>query len=123
MVEKKRIIVVDDDAMSLRRAEFILKKTPHEILTAASGDECLQILQSTPVELLILDVKMPQKDGIETLREIRSMDGFADLPVIFLTGTEDEEQKQEAEALGAKDFAIKPLKPQELLNQVEKALA
>lgn len=122
MAEKKHILVVDDDVMSLRRAEFILKKTSHGILTAESGDECIQKLQSNPVDLLVLDVKMPGKDGLETLTEIRSMEGFADLPVIFLTGTEDAEQMREAEALGAKDFAIKPLKPQELINQVEKAL-
>lgn len=122
MVEKKRIIIVDDDVMSLRRAEFILKKTPHEILTAESGDECIQMLQSNPADLLVLDVKMPGKDGVETLSEIRAMEGFAELPVIFLTGTEDTERMREAEALGAKDFAIKPLKPQELIAQVEKAL-
>lgn len=122
MAEKKHILVVDDDVMSLRRAEFILKKTSHGILTAESGDECIQKLQSNPVDLLVLDVKMPGKDGLETLTEIRSMEGVADLPVIFLTGTEDAEQMREAEALGAKDFAIKPLKPQELINQVEKAL-
>lgn len=122
MAEKKHILVVDDDVMSLRRAEFILKKTSHGILTAESGDECIQKLQSNQVDLLVLDVKMPEKDGLETLSEIRGMEGFADLPVIFLTGTEDTEQMREAETLGAKDFAIKPLKPQELINQVEKAL-
>lgn len=122
MAEKKHILVVDDDVMSLRRAEFILKKTSHGILTAESGDECIQKLQSNQVDLLVLDVKMPEKDGLETLSEIRGMEKFADLPVIFLTGTEDPEQMREAEALGAKDFAIKPLKPQELINQVEKAL-
>ncbi len=122
MAEKKHILVVDDDVMSLRRAEFILKKTSHEILTAESGDECIQKLQSNQVDLLVLDVKMPGKDGLETLSEIRGMAGFEDLPVIFLTGTEDTEQMREAEALGAKDFAIKPLKPQELMDQIERAL-
>lgn len=122
MAEQKRILVVDDDAMSLRMAEFILKKTPHEILKAQSGDECISILQKETVDLLLLDVEMPQKNGIETLREIREMEGLTDLPVIFLTGTGDMERMAEAEALGAKDFAIKPFKPQDLLDWIEKVL-
>jgi DNA-binding response OmpR family regulator len=122
MVEEKRILVVDDDAMSLRMAEFILKKTPHTILKASSGDECIAILKEENVDLLLLDVEMPQKNGIETLREIRGIDRLANLPVIFLTGTGDTERMAEADNLGAKDFAIKPLKPQELLERVEKVL-
>lgn len=122
MADEKCIVIVDDDEMSLRRAEFILKKTSHRILTAASGDECIRILQEEPVDLIFLDVKMPEKDGVETLREIRSMDGFADLPVVFLTGTEDSERMQEAKELGAKDFVIKPIKPQDLMAQAEAAL-
>lgn len=122
MAGEKRIMIVDDDDMSLRRAEFILKKTGHDIVTATSGEECMRLLQQEPVDLIFLDVKMPGKDGIETLREIRAMDGFSDLPVIFLTGSEDSGHEQEAKELGAKDFVLKPLKPQELIAQVEKTL-
>jgi CheY-like chemotaxis protein len=119
MAEGKRILVVDDDAMSLRMAEFILKKTPHTILKASSGDECIAMLKEEAVDLLLLDVEMPQKNGLDTLREIRMIDGLEKLPVIFLTGTGDAERIEEAENLGAREFAIKPLKPQELLSRVE----
>ncbi len=119
MADKKRILVVDDDAMSLRMAEFILKKTPHDIWKADSGDAAIAILKEQPVDLLLLEVEMPGKNGIETLREIRSISGLAELPVIFLTGTGDTERMAEAEELGAKEFAIKPLKPQELLERIE----
>ena len=56
------------------------------------------------------------------MREIREMEGLMDLPVIFLTGTGDTEKMAEAEVLGAKNFAIKPLKPQDLLGWIEKIL-
>lgn len=122
MDEGKRILVVDDDAMSLRMAEFILKKTPHEILKADSGDACIETLKKETVDLLLLDVEMPGKNGLDTLREIRSIEGLDSLPVIFLTGTGDAQRMEEAKELGARDFAIKPLKPADLLARVEAVL-
>lgn len=122
MAETKRILIVDDNEMSLKMAEFILKKTPHEIRKVQSGDECISMLQKEPVDLLLLDVEMPEKSGIETLREIRQMDAGKNLPVLFLTGTAEDSCREEAEALGAVGFAIKPLKPQELLTWVDKVL-
>lgn len=122
MAEEKRILIVDDDAMSRRMAEMILKKTIHEIITADSGDKCIDILKKESVDLLLLDVEMPGKGGMETLREVRKIEGLEELPVIFLTGTSDDEKMEEAKRLGAIGFAIKPLRPADLLARVESAI-
>lgn len=122
MAGNKRILVVDDDAMSLRMAVFILKKTDYEIIPAKSGEEGIECLKERQADLLLLDVEMPGKDGIETLREIRAMEPYRTVPVIFFTGTIDEERRQQAKELGTEHFALKPLKPQELLDQIEQVL-
>ena len=73
----KRILLVDDDAMNLRMAQVILKKTPYEILSASSGAECLRLLGEQPVDLVLLDIEMPDMNGIETLEKIREAESLS----------------------------------------------
>ncbi len=118
----KNILVVDDDAMNVRMAEFILKKKNYVVLKADSGTECLNILQKEAVDLVLLDIEMPVMNGIKTLETIRENKNLADIPVMFLTASVDSESVKEAERLGASDFVKKPFLPQDLLDRVEKVI-
>lgn len=117
----KRILVVDDDAMNLRMAEFILSKQEYEVLKVASGQECLDTLASQAVDLVLLDIEMPVMNGIQTLENIRSNAVCADIPVMFLTAADEAEVKPDADRLNVIAIIKKPFMPPVLLETVAKA--
>lgn len=118
----KTILVVDDDPMNLKMAEFILKKASYDVILVASGRECLEKIKEDKVDLVLLDIEMPQMDGIQTLEHIRSEERFAKLPVIFLTASADAEEADKSGALGAAGYLKKPFLPPDLLQCVGEAL-
>lgn len=117
-----RILVVDDDQMNLMRAKMILSKGGYEILTAESGEAALECVMSQELNLLLLDIEMPGMSGIETLEKLRAMDKGAELPVLFITGTYEEEQQEQGKRLGVLDCVKKPFLPMAILEQVETAI-
>ena len=118
----KRILVVDDDVMNLRMAEFILSKENFEVVKVESGMECLNFLKEEKVDLILLDIEMPVMNGIKTFEIMRDNEELKDIPVIFLTAAADSDTVTEAVKLGAVDYVKKPFMPEELVKRVEKAL-
>lgn len=116
----KKILVIDDDPMNLRMAYYILKKQSYEVVTAGSGDEGLKILDTTSVDLILLDIEMPEMDGLETFQCI--MLEHIEIPVIFLTASVDSKNIIEALRLGAVDYITKPFVPEDLLGRVSKVI-
>ena len=112
---KKRILVVDDDSMNLARTQIILGKE-YDVLTAESGMDALMRLKDTKVDMVLLDIDMPEMNGIETFERMK---GFApEIPVIFLTASGLEEDVVSAIKLGAVNYLKKPYHPQELLKRI-----
>ena len=112
---KKRILVVDDDSMNLARTQIILGKE-YDVLTAESGMDALMRLRDTKVDMVLLDIDMPEMNGIETFERMK---GFApEIPVIFLTASGLEEDVVSAIKLGAVNYLKKPYHPQELLKRI-----
>lgn len=123
MEEKmKTILVVDDDQMNLKIAQFILEQKRYHVITASSGMECLSILRSKSVDLILLDVEMPIMNGIDTLEHIREKAEFANIPVMFLTADGNEDTVIAAGKLGAVGYVKKPYMPQDFLDRVEKII-
>lgn len=118
----KTILVVDDDEMNLKMAQFILKRDGYTVITAFSGMECLTTLQSRTVDLILLDVEMPVMNGIETLEHIRKNEEFANIPVMFLTADATEDTVIAAGKLDAAGYVKKPYMPQDFLERVKKIL-
>ncbi|HVO24623.1 MAG TPA: response regulator [Candidatus Margulisiibacteriota bacterium] len=116
----KTVLVVDDEEALRTLAAKLIEKRGHKVLTAADGKEALAILAGgAPVDLLVLDVVMPELNGLQTLEEVRKQWSYAELPVILLTG-----QAKDADVLGgyqrgADYYITKPLKPAALLNIVD----
>lgn len=118
---RMRILVVDDSVINLASVEQKLKDR-YEVITANSGERALRYLKNEKPDLILLDIRMADMDGIETLKEIREMEGGADIPVIMLTSLGDKGSIVETQKLGICDYVLKPFDPQELRSRIEKAL-
>lgn len=118
---RKRILAVDDAATILLRITDALDKY-YDVVTVNSGARALRFLEQEKPDLILLDIRMMPKDGLETLREIREMEDRADIPVIMLTGVEDKKSVMEGIKLGICDYILKPFFPDELLERIQRAL-
>ena len=96
----KKILIVDDEPHMLRVTELSLKKLGFDILTARNGDEAIQIAQRDLPVLIVMDVVMPQKDGLSALKELKAIPATAQIPVIMLTTRGQNITRTEAEGLG-----------------------
>ena len=118
---KKRILAVDDAAIILQRITNTLEEY-YSVITVNSGVRALKFLEIEKPDLILLDIRMAPKDGFETLREIRSMEGRADIPVIMLTGVEDSSFVMESFKLGISDYILKPFTPKALIERISRVL-
>ncbi len=112
---KKRILVVDDDTMNLSRTKIILGKE-YDVLLADSGIEALVKLRGEKVDMVLLDIDMPEMNGIETFKRMKEF--ATDIPVIFLTASGLEEDVHNAIKLGAVNYLKKPFRPQDLIQRI-----
>ena len=121
---RARILVVDDNASMLRSLDEILSRAGHEVIQAADGAEACRISRDDGVDLVILDLFMPEKDGIETLRELRKR--TPGLPIIAISGGGADDSGVDllkaAVLLGAVQSIEKPFTPAAMLEAVGKAL-
>ncbi len=123
-MKTKKVLVIDDDEMNLQIAKMVLeRKLSCKVLIAAGGLDGLDVLQREHVDLVLLDIMMPDFDGIETLQEIRGDARTKDLPVMMLTASGDLDDIQKVGALGVKDYIKKPFLPADLIARVGKKLA
>ena len=117
--EQPWVVVVDDDISNLKLAGHVLSKNNMRVTALKSGKALIEFLKENRPNLILLDVRMPGMDGFETLKEIMAMEEeIAEIPVIFLTGNDDEESETQGLALGAIDFIKKPFVPEVLVMRV-----
>lgn len=116
------ILVIDDDVMIHRLVSARLKGLDVHIQTANNGLDGLHFARCHPVDLILLDVSMPDMDGFEACRQLRDHPATRDIPVIFLTGSDNTVQKTRGFELGAVDYVTKPFEPAELNARVRSAL-
>lgn len=121
MNEKLKILAVDDNSISLAAIEQELKDE-YEVIPLNSGVRALQYLKREKPDLILLDIQMALKDGIETLREIRNREGGSDIPVIMLTSMRDRNTVVESSKLGVEDYLVKPFNRRDLHERVDRVL-
>jgi class 3 adenylate cyclase len=121
MTDKGVILVVDDEPVNIRLLEARLVPEGYEVCAAGSGKEALTLLADRPVDLILLDLRMPEMDGFEVCRRIRADPATAFLPVVMITASGNEQKLQAIEA-GVDDFLPKPFDPAELLARVKSLL-
>lgn len=103
----KRILIVDDDRVNLIVAKRLLA-AEYDVVTANSGMKALEMLKTIPVDLILLDVQMPEMDGFEVMEQIQASEELQKTPVIFLTADHREETETKCFELGAVDYISKP---------------
>ncbi|GIO45166.1 response regulator transcription factor [Paenibacillus apis] len=116
---KETILLVDDEKEIIRLMEIYLRNEGYDLLTASDGLEALELLESHPVHLIILDVMMPRLDGLEACMRIREE---RDTPIIMLSAKSEDMDKISGLSIGADDYVTKPFNPLELLARVKSQL-
>ena len=113
------ILVCDDDRDIVSAIRIYLNSENYQTICAYNGEECLQILRSQEIHLVILDIMMPQKSGTETLAALRE---WSNVPVILLSAKSEDIDKIAGLNLGADDYITKPFNPVELIARVKSQL-
>ena len=121
MKTKTKILLVDDEPDIVEFLEYNLTKEGFEVIKAYDGIEALKKINDKP-ELVLLDIMMPKMDGYEVCKRIRSMEGFEQLPVVFLTAKSGEVDEILGLELGANDYIQKPISPKKLIARVKSNL-
>ncbi len=117
------VVVVDDDMSNLTIAGNVLSKNNMRVTALQSGQAFLDFMKDNEPDLILMDVKMPEMDGFETLARFRELNGGSfKTPVIFLTADEGEDTETKGLALGAMDFIRKPIVPDTLILRVKHTL-
>lgn len=118
----KSVLVVDDSPMIRKQVSAALVGSGLEVSTAVDGVDGAEKIKAGGVDCVVSDVKMPNRSGIEMLREIKSEPRFANLPVIMLTTQTERSLIVEAKAAGACAWLVKPFNPEILLAAVKKVV-
>jgi DNA-binding response OmpR family regulator len=114
-----KILVVEDDPRISEVLEYALKADGYEVQTAQRGREATQLAKSSAPGLIVLDVGLPDIDGFEVCRIVRT---FSEVPVIFLTSRADEIDRVVGLEIGGDDYVVKPFSPRELLARIKAIL-
>jgi two-component system response regulator VicR len=117
----RKILVVDDEPDILELIKDILK-SKYDVYTAKNVKEAVSTLEKVKIDLIILDIMMPQIDGWDFLWMIRGSEKYREIPVIIVTARADAEDKLIGLKEGVKDYIVKPFLPNELINRVEEIL-
>lgn len=117
----KTILVVDDDKLNLSAARKVLSGE-YKVIPVVRGTQVLSYLENEECDMILLDISMPEMDGFELLRKIRTMENGKDIPVIFLTADNDTETETRCFKEGAIDFIVKPFVPAVMQSRIGRAL-
>ena len=118
MENSKTIMVVDDNPDIITIVRTILEGKGFNVLSASSGAECLEALKSHKPDLIVLDIMMPEMDGLEVLTRLKSMSEFTNIPVVLLTAKVQYEDVLGGYKLGADYYITKPFTSTQLINGI-----
>ncbi len=117
----EKILIVDDDEVIVSLVELLLKKRGFEVLSAANGDQCLQMVAKHSPALVLLDYMMPVMNGLDTLKQIKNQ--YSDISVVMFTGKGNEEVAVELMRAGAADYLCKPFASKSLIKRIDEVLS
>ena len=121
-MSKQKILLVDDEKDILELVSFNLEKEGFEVFTALNGRKGLEIARQTIPDLVLLDVMMPEMDGMETCRELREDPMLKNVLIAFLTARNEDYSQIAGFDAGADDYISKPIKPRVLISRVKALL-
>ena len=121
----KNILIIDDEELITKTLQKLLKKQGYGVTIAQSGNEALEKVKKQEFDLIVCDVRMPEMDGVETVKEIRNYlkeQGKQSIPEVFITGYADEEKYKNAVKLKVADYIYKPFDREEFLAVIRRNL-
>jgi len=114
-----KILVVDDDQGTTKLLEIMLSKEGYDVVSVNNSCDTLNTALTYDPNLILLDLVMPSLDGFEICRNVRQKSQFAHTPIVFFTSVGDVEKKVAAFGIGASDYIVKPVHPQELKVRIK----
>ena len=123
---RKRILVIDDEELLVRTFARLLEKINFDVSVASRPDDAIDMAQKENFDLVLCDIRMPGRNGVETIRKMREVQkgkGGQEAPVIFLTGFADPKLEREAQTLNPAAYLYKPFDTTRLLEAIETALS
>lgn len=118
----RKILIVDDEPHMLRVTELSLKKGGYDLVIGRNGREALELAAREKPDLIVMDVNMPELDGLSALQQLKASPDTAGTPVIMLTGRGHALTREQAEAYGSAVFLTKPFSPTQLLGEARRIL-
>ena len=120
----QKILIVDDDASIREVLSTQLTRLRYDTVTAADGEQALELFKSERPDLVLMDLMMPQMDGLEACSKMRALEKKGErVPILFLTARDTSQDKMSSALSGGDDFISKPISLQELRDHVEAAFA
>ena len=116
------ILVVDDQPQLLASIQMTLELAGHRVYTAGTGTAALAVLQAQSIDLILTDIGMPQLDGYQLCARVRAEGIWNAIPLLFLSARGSDEDIRYAKSLGADDYLVKPIEPEDLLAAVQEGL-
>jgi len=120
--DAKRVLIVDDEASLRALVRANLEIDGIDVSEAVDGIEAMSMLRESPPDLVLLDIMMPGKDGIEVLEDVAADPQLKDIPVILLTAKGEQEDLERGAILGARGHITKPFDPEQMVRTVKAAL-
>lgn len=117
-----RIVVIEDEKDIAELLRFTLQQEGYEVRCAARGQEGLELIRRGPADLALIDIMLPDLDGLEVCKRVRADRELQDLPVIFLTAKGEEVDRIVGLEMGADDYVVKPFSPRELVARIRAVL-
>ena len=113
----KEVLIVDDDIRNIFALTSVLERHNMEIVSAETGRDAIRMLQESPdVDIVLMDIMMPEMDGIDTMREIRKVPRFKNLPIIAVTAKAMKGDREKCIEAGAWDYLSKPVDTEQMLS-------
>lgn len=119
-IATKELVLICDDDYGVREAYKLILSDHYQLKLVDNGHQAVKVLKRQPIKAMILDLKMPEMDGIAVLRQVKEVSPTTN--VVISTGYRSVETAQEAARLGCYDYLIKPFTPQDVMSAVTKAL-
>lgn len=117
-----RIVVIEDEADLAELLSFSLRKEGYEVRCAARGNEGLELIRRGPADLALVDIMLPDINGLEICKSVRADRDLRNLPIIFLTAKGEEVDRILGLEIGADDYVVKPFSPRELVARIRAVL-
>jgi len=115
----KKILIVDDSEMIRNFHSYTLKSANYDVLTAENGADAFEKLLQQKIDMVITDINMPVMDGYTFIKNIRQEDDFKDIPIIIISTEDEAQDKEKGFNAGANLYLVKPINPNELIENVK----